>query len=76
MAVTSNHSQMTNDEFIKYLSEKRDALFKEQKEGKDVANHLALVISALRIMQNSPGPAARRFKRDYLRRLAKQGVKL
>ena len=67
---------MTNDEFIKYLSEKRDALFKEQKEGKDVANHLALVISALCIMQNSPGPAARRFKRDYLRRLAKQGVKL
>ena len=67
---------MTNDEFIKYLSEKRDALFKEQKEGKDVANHLALVISALRIMENSPGQTARRFKRDYLRRLAKQGVKL
>lgn len=67
---------MTNDEFKKYLREKRDALFKEQKEGKDVADQLALVISALRIMENSPGPAARRFKRDYLRRFAKQGVKL
>ena len=67
---------MTNDEFKKYLREKRDALFKEQKEGKDVADQLALVISSIRIMENSPGPAARRFKRDYFRRLAKQGVSL
>ena len=67
---------MTNDEFKKYLREKLDALHKDIKDGKQVISNVALVTSALRIMENSPGPAARRFKRDYLRRLAKQGVTL
>ena len=68
---------MTNDDFKKYLRDKIDAVHQEHKEGMALdTKALELLHASLRIMENSPGPVARRYKRDYLRRLAKQGVTL
>ncbi len=71
---------MTNAEFKTYLRKKVDAINEEHKAGKPLDTQaleaLALLRTSLRIMENSPGPVARRYKRDYLRRLAKQGVTL
>lgn len=68
---------MTNAEFKTYLRKKVDAINEEHKAGKPLDTQaLGLLRSSLRIMENSPGPVARRYKRDYLRRLAKQGVTL
>lgn len=66
---------MTNQQFTAYLQGKIDALMKmdpkDRPEGQE-----AMLNSALKIMTHSSGPARRRFKRDYERRMARQGVKL
>lgn len=74
---------MTNEQFTTYLRNKLDACRKdlngdklspEQRKAAEQAE--PLLVSSLKIMLHSPGQVARRYKRDYLRRLAKAGVEL
>lgn len=74
---------MTNADFLTYLRDKlaiskADASNKElpQKEQTQAMIAVKLTTDSIKIMENCSGSAARRFKRDYLRRLAKSGVKL
>ena len=74
---------MTNADFLTYLRDKlatskADASNKElpQKEQAQAMIAVKLTTDSIKIMENCSGPAARRFKRDYLRRLARSGVKL
>ena len=76
---------MTNQQFTDYILAKRDALAAEIKRNQDQKDIAAQVLSestiqgmkeqikmltdALRIMTHSPGPARRRFRRDYERRM-------
>ena len=72
---------MTNEQFKAYLNRKanafRDEIRKAKEKGEAVTtmeDALSQLETALRIMNYSSGPAARRFKRDYLRRLAGRGI--
>ena len=74
---------MTNDEFRRYLQQKHAQACRDIKEGKLPPEELKaaeearnLLESSLRIMNNSSGPVCRRYKRDYLRRLAKAGIRI
>lgn len=74
---------MTNDEFRLYLQNKHAAACRDIKEGKLPPEQLKaaeqareLLEQSMKIMNNCSGAAARRYKRDYLRRLAKQGIQL
>ena len=66
---------MTNEQFTQYIQAKLEALMKlpakDRPEGQE-----AMLTSALKIMTHGTGPARRRFRRDYERNLARQGVKL
>lgn len=66
---------MTNQQFTDYLQAKMDALMKMDPKDRPDGQE-AMLTSALKIMTHSPGPARRRFKRDYERRMARQGKKL
>lgn len=74
---------MSNAEFIDYLQKKLAACRRDLKERKlspaemkAAAQAEGYLTTSLQIMNNRPGQVARRYKRDYLRRLAKSGVKL
>ena len=74
---------MTNAEFTAYLQRKLAACRHDIKEGNLPPEELKAarqaeeyLVTSLQIMNNRPGQVARRYKRDYLRRLAKAGVPL
>ena len=74
---------MTNADFLNYLREKLAASQAQAKDKKlpkkdqDQAKvAVKLITDFIKIMENSSGQAARRVKRDYLRRLVKAGIKL
>lgn len=74
---------MTNDEFRAYLKRKHADACRTIKEGTQPPEQLKaaeqareLLEQSMKIMNNCGGTAARRYKRDYLRRLAKAGVAL
>jgi hypothetical protein len=74
---------MTNADFKAYLERKLAACRNDIKEGKLPPEELKAarqaeeyLISSIQIMNNRPGQVARRYKRDYLRRLEKAGVPL
>ena len=58
---------MTNQQFIDYL-QGRLAAAREAGDG----NQEAMLKEALKMMTHGVGPARRRFKRDYERRLEKE----
>ncbi len=63
---------MTNQQFTEYLEYRIDALRKLADGPERPENYTEqekLLTSALTIMRNSSGPARRRFRRDYERRM-------
>ena len=68
---------MTNQQFTEHLKGRVEAVEKAFLEDKTEENRkqLGLLKDALRIMTHGTGPARRRFRRDYERNLARQGVK-
>jgi len=74
---------MTNADFLTYL---RDKLATSQAQANDkklpkseqaqAKNAVKLITDFIKIMENCSGQIARRVKRDYLRRLARSGIKL
>ena len=62
---------MTNQQFTEYLQGKIAALRKLVQEDRpaDYADQEKLLTSALKIMTYGTGPARRRFRRDYCRRM-------
>lgn len=74
---------MTNDEFRTYLKRKHADACRDIKEGKLPPEQLKaaeqardLLETSMKIMNNCSGAAARRFRRDYQRRLTKIGIDL
>lgn len=74
---------MTNADFLNYLREKLAASQAQAKDTKLPKSEQAqakiavkLISDFIKIMENCAGQAARRVKRDYLRRLVKAGIKL
>jgi len=63
---------MTNQEFTEYLEYRLDALHKMKDAPDRPENYEAqerLLQQALKIMTHGTGPARRRFRRDYQRRI-------
>ena len=58
---------MTNQQFIDYLKERIEAVKGGNPSDKD--QQLEMLTSALKLMTHGTGPARRRFRRDYERRL-------
>ena len=67
---------MNNQQFTEHLRERLEAAQKAYKEERTEANErqVKMLDSALKIMTHGTGPARRRFRRDYERRLMKQGI--
>ena len=63
---------MTNQQFKEYIEYRLESL-RKLKDGQDRPENYAeqekLLTSALKIMTDGTGPARRRFRRDYERRL-------
>lgn len=92
MPQTTTPTHTTNQQFIDYIKARRDAIEAEIRRNKEQAGiakevlsstaiegmkmQLEMLTDALRIMTHGTGPARRRFRRDYERNLARQGVKL
>lgn len=67
---------MTNQQFTEYLEQRLDAIRAMADKPADYENQERLLIQAHKIMTHASGPARRRFRRDYERRLAfKQEMK-
>ena len=68
---------MTNQQFTDYIKAKLD-VYKQLPLKDQTANarEIGMLQDALRIMTHGTGPARRRFRRDYERNLARQGVTL
>ena len=62
---------MTNTQFKQYLKDKLDALsgLELQVRPENFATQVDLLKSGLKIMTYGTGPARRRFRRDYERRM-------
>lgn len=69
---------MDNKQFTDYINAKLKAITKKAKEERPQGweQQKKMLEDALRIMQYGTGTARRRFRRDYERNLARQGVKL
>ncbi len=69
---------MNNEQFTQYIRDRRDAIMTQAKEDRPEGWEAQekMLTDALRIMTHGTGPARRRFRRDYERNLARQGVKL
>ena len=67
---------MNNQQFTEHLRERLEAAQKAYKEERTEAaeRQVKMLDSALKIMTHGTGPARRRFRRDYERRLARQGI--
>ena len=65
---------MNNQQFTDYIKEKRDAIERTAKEDRPEGweQQKKMLDEALRIMTYGNGPARRRFRRDYERRLAER----
>lgn len=76
-ATNQDHARMTNQQFTEHLKGRVEAAEKAFLEDKTEENRkqLGLLKDALRIMTHGTGQARRRFRRDYERNLARQGVK-
>lgn len=71
---------MTNDQFKLYIAKRLDAVIRDICSGKFSGKEMADLKAQQKLLETSAkiarsgGPALRRYRRDYERRLARQGI--